>query len=645
MLAQTMKITPAQNTQAILAGNALTPLMVHLMGAPCAVLPGGENIQFQVDNTLLLMAYLGANSGKTFRRTDLATLFYPDHEEQNANQNIRQVIHRLRKLLKDDTREIPGLSVDAMTIRINPDGPLVTDIQQFNEQSQASQKFMQQHSHRRFEICRTCMGKFEKLASIYAGDFLDGYLPHTNGLLDEWVPQVRQEYKSKLIWVLHWLATYHFERAQYDQCEAYLNRILKLEPLDETALRYYMKILTNIGHRNQALVRYHDFHRKLQANLHLMPEEETILLAQKIRTGGDTIADHLNPFRGNLPFSQQEINGDYLPDSTIPFFGREQEIGQILDLLESREHRVICVKGVIGSGKTRVALQAALLDNNTWADHIYLVLINKESSFSNDLISTMVHALGVPSNNSFEHRKNLVNFLRDKESLIIIDNLDEFPDQADVIQYLVGLCPKIKFIITTRKHLGIRGEKVVYFNGLNFPSLQAEAIDFNAIDLEAFVNRYSALQLFNEVAMRARSDFEIKPVNISFVIQICEMLIGLPLGIELAASYARLFTCEEIRDGVYGCLNGIEGVHAFISDRHGNFKKRFEYVWESLSETEKELVKIVQKYPEGVVTDDLLADKLTTIETLVTLQDKSTLIRLPGSMVKLHPLVRFYVSQ
>ena len=68
-------------------------------------------------------------------------------------------------------------------------------------------------------------------------------------------------------------------------------------------------------------------------------------------------------------------------------------------------------------------------------------------------------------------------------------------------------------------------------------------------------------------------------------------------------------------------------------------------MWESLTETEKELVKIVQKYPEGVVTDVLLADKLTTIETLVTLQDKSTLIRLPGSMVKLHPLVRFYVSQ
>jgi len=55
MLAQTMKITPAQNTQATFANNAQTPLMVHLMGAPCAVLPGGENIQFQVDNTLLLI--------------------------------------------------------------------------------------------------------------------------------------------------------------------------------------------------------------------------------------------------------------------------------------------------------------------------------------------------------------------------------------------------------------------------------------------------------------------------------------------------------------------------------------------------------------------------------------------------------------
>ncbi len=639
-----MASNSAPTQRAMTDVNTPAQLMVHLMGTPYAVLPNGESIQFQVDNTLMLMTYLAMHAEKTFRRTELAALFYPDHQEQHANQNIRQVIHRLRKLLKDDTREVPGLLVDAMTIRINPNGPLVTDISSFKEQSRISQLSIQKHAHRRLEICRTCMEQLDTLAALYPGDFLEGYIPHTNGVLDEWVSVIRQEYKSKLVWVLHWLAKFHFERMNYDRCEAYLARILKNEPLDEASLRFYMKILTISGHRNRALVRYHEFQRKLQADLNLIPEEETILLAQVIRSGGDALEGRPNPFRNNLPFTQQDIDGDLLPDSTIPFFGREQEINQILNLLEGRDERVIIVKGVIGSGKTRFALQAASLDKGCWPDNIYLILLNKGMTHQADLISMLIQALNIPSKNSFDHRKNLVNFLHQKESLILIDNLDEFPDQIEVIQYLVGLCPKIKFIITTRKHLGIRGEKVVYFNGLDHPALEAETINFNEIDLDAYINRYPALQLFTEIAQRARSDFAIDATNIVFVIQVCEMLIGLPLGIELAASYARLFTCEEIRDGVYGCLNGDEGVHNFIADRHGKFKKRFEYIWESLTSAEQELVKVVQPYSEGVVTDELLAAKLTTIETLVSLQDKSTLIRLPGSRVKLHPLVRFFVS-
>ena len=616
---------------------------VNLLGTPHAVLQDGEIVQFQVDNTLLLMAMLGTQPGKVFRRADLAALFYPDHDDQHASQNIRQVIHRLRKLLKDDTLASPGLLVDPLSIRINPDGPLVTDIQILNEKFKEVQKFTSQHSHRRFSICHTCKQHQQELAELYSGDFLEGYEANLSNVLDEWVPNLRQEFKARLLTTLHWLAGYYFERRQYKTAEGYLARITRIEPLDETALRMSMQIMVISGQRNQALVSFHEYQRKLQLSLKVIPEEETILLAQAIRAG-----KNISPTApsGNLPFANEEIDGELLPDTSLPFFNRKIETSQIRELLDSGEHRVIVIKGVIGSGKSRLALHAASLENGAWANGMYLVLLSHNTP-NNSLVSALVQALGVPSNNSSEHRKNLVSFLRDKECLILLDNLDEISDQAELIQSLVNVCPKIKFIITTRKHLGIRGEKVIYFNGLDFPSLpdlQASGVDPAAIDPEVMVNQYSALQLFKEIACRARPDFTIDATNLVHIIQTCDMLMGLPLGIELAASYARLFTCEEIRDGVYGCLNGIEGVSNFIADRHGSFKKRFEQVWETLDQIERDLVKIVYPYPDGVVTDDLLAAKLTTIETLVTLQDKSTLIRLPGSRVKLHPLVRFFCS-
>ncbi|HEX2980973.1 MAG TPA: BTAD domain-containing putative transcriptional regulator [Anaerolineaceae bacterium] len=632
-------------SQAVAEDSRLNPLTIYLLGRPHAMLPDGEVVEFQVDNTLLLMTCLATHPGKVFRRTELATLFYPDHDDLRANQNIRQVIHRLRKLLKDDEREAPGLLVSSANICINPDGPLVTDLRQFMECEQSTRRFIQQHSHRRLSVCRTCADQLKELVERYTGDLLDGYTPCTDGPLDDMILRFRKEIQDKYTWALRLLANTSFERQDYDRSLACLKRLLDLEPLDEFAMRMTMKILASNGHRNLALLRFHEFQRTLQTTLDLMPEEETLWLAQDIRSGKKAFNPASLP-ASPLPVTYQEVNGELLPDITLPFYGREKEIAQILDLLESQEHRVIAIKGVIGSGKTRFALHVAAMEQKTWADGVYMVLLKRDMPHATSLVSTLVQALGVPSKNTSEHRKNLIAFLHQKECLIVIDNLDEIPDQAEVIQSLVALCPKVKFMITTRKHLGIRGEQTVYFNGLDFPPAQTFPGGGTPEELEAFIQQYAALRLFREAARRAKPDFTIDPANLADIIQVCQMLIGLPLGIELAASSTRLFTCAEIRDGIYGSLNGVESLRSFIASRHGSLKKRFAYVWDSLTAEERNLAKAVYRYPSGIPTRDLLDSQLTTMDTLVTLQDKSTLIKLPGgSKVKLHPLVRFYISQ
>jgi DNA-binding SARP family transcriptional activator/predicted ATPase len=619
---------------------SLHPLQVHLLGKPHAVLPDGAVVQFPMDNTLLMMAYLSLNPAKRHRRTDLAALFYPDHDDRRANQNIRQTIHRLRKLLGDDERENPGLLVDSVTIQVNPSGILASDIHRFTTKHQAVQMFTQTHSHRRPDICLTCKERYSELAALYPGDFLDGFSPRTDSALDDWVPDTRQEYNLKINHILHWLAKFHFEYRQFEPCMDYLARILKIDPFDENAVRMVMRVLSTTGKRNQALLRFHEFQVKLLQTLEIEPEEETILLAQAIRSGEQADKKKNSSAAAPALFSRQELQPQLLPDTGLPFFNRTQEIERICDLLESREHRLIVIQGVIGSGKTRLAMHIAGMVRGVWADDVHMVPILKHQHAS--LPAAMVQALDLPSANSFDHRKNLLQFLRDKESLFILDNLDELPDQSEVLLSILLHCPRVKFIITTRRQLNIRGEKVIEIGGLRYPALADTVEELTGAELEAFIHQHSALQLYRDVARRARENFKLDASNIRDVVDTCEMLVGLPLAVELAAGYARIFNCREIRAGVYGCLHGNPEMAAFVAGRHGQFVKRFDTIWEGLSAAERGLVKRIYPFLDGVKSADLLNGALASIEVLAALLEKSALVAVGDGRVKLHPLVRFF---
>jgi predicted ATPase len=401
-----------------------------------------------------------------------------------------------------------------------------------------------------------------------------------------------------------------------------------------------MQILHQSGKRNQALLHFHDFQSRLQKTLNIGAEEETLLQAQTIRASACDRDGGAPPLTEKALFSHQDINHSLLPDASLPFFNRGDEIECVVDLLESREHRVIVLKGVIGAGKTRLAMQVAERVKRTWTDHVHMVMINHHQH--PNLVSAMIQALGIPSANSSDHRKNLIQYLRNKESLIILDNLGELPDQADVILSLAYQCPKVKFIATTHRHLGIRGEQVIQVNGLAHPR-PADVPEFQSDqEREAFIHQYSALALFYEVARRAKAGFAVDAGELRAVVDICDMLMGLPLAIEMAASFVRIFNGYQIRDGVYGCLHGNRDMAVFVAGRQGSFVKRFEAVWDTLSPVERELIKRINQFADGVDTRQLLEDRAGSFETLIGLLDKSALISLPDQRVKLHPLTRFF---
>jgi DNA-binding SARP family transcriptional activator len=143
-------------------------LVLSFFGTPQIILPNGQTARFAVDNSLLLLAYLAFDPHKAHRCEELAALFYPDHVEKQASQNLRQTLTRLRPTVADKQADPPYLLSTIQTLQFNPASSYWLDVSEFEVRIDATQ----QHRHRRLEVCRDCMAQLAQAVELYRGDFL-----------------------------------------------------------------------------------------------------------------------------------------------------------------------------------------------------------------------------------------------------------------------------------------------------------------------------------------------------------------------------------------------------------------------------------------------------------------------------------------
>ncbi|MBK7893610.1 MAG: tetratricopeptide repeat protein [Anaerolineaceae bacterium] len=549
-----------------------------------------------------LLIFLALEANRPHRREVLIGLLLPDMPDEAARTNLRQTLSRLRKAIYDAQAQPPFLLSSRESTQFNPASNHALDVVQF----QAGLAGCAAHRGGREDVCGDCMALAATAVSLYKGPFLDGFFLEDSSAFEEWVLAHRQRLQAEALAALEALTAYHERRGEYEPAVQFARQQLAIEPWREPAQQQLMRILAQQGERSAALMAYDAFCQTLLDELGVDPLPETAALAEQIRHSDEERPHYLPPRQQNL-------------------VGRDEELALLSAQLANPDLRLHTIVGPGGVGKTRLALelgwQAAEAHLGPFLHGVFFVPLADvalaDSPGFNPLVTAVAEAVGFTFAGSAEPQVQLVNYLKNKKMLLLLDNLEHLMASGrQLILALYQQAPGLNILVTSRERLNLANEWVLSLAGL--PTQSADAAASPALAL--FVQR--AQQVEARFALAETGDW-----SATAVAEICQLLEGMPLAIELAAAWVRLLSCPEILAELQQNLAGLGGSRADSPARHHSLRAVFDYSWQLLTPDEQQTLARLSLFQGGFERQAAAEVAQARLPQLSALLDKSFLRR------------------
>jgi predicted ATPase/DNA-binding SARP family transcriptional activator/Tfp pilus assembly protein PilF len=509
--------------------------------------------RFRTQKTGLLLAYLALNGERVHGREELAELFWPDSER--PLHSLRLALASLRQQL-----EPPGVGQGQVLAASRTHvglaaGTVRTDVGNFRaviaDAARAS-------------------SSGEKVRLLRQGvEAMGGEL--LPGSYEEWVLQAREVLGEQMQGALKELVGLLTDQEEWEQALLFALRWAHLNSLNEEAHLAVMQILLALRRPGDALQQFQRLRVSLWDEMRTAPSQEVCALANAAGAGLETAVEVVEagerlranstvvsvgaeaavtsgsaPLRAAAVVPVGSRSVVRLPLPLTPFFGREQDLQRLCSLLtpdvagqasesgmeavRTWKPRVVTLLGTGGSGKTRLAIEAARVcaaEAETTVCFVALV----DADTAERMVQLIAETVCPNASADLAPHDVILSTLDGVSALLILDNMEQIAEEgAEVLGGLLQRLPDLTALVTSRVRLNLDGEREFVLGALPTPA---------QVDTPECLLEFASVQLFVDRAQAACADFQLTVRNAGHVAALCRRLEGLPLALELAASWAQ----------------------------------------------------------------------------------------------------------
>ena len=281
----------------------------------------------------------------------------------------------------------------------------------------------------------------------------------------------------------------------------------------------------------------------------------------------------------------------YLPAHLTAFVGREHELDSLTSLLDGT--RLVTLTGPGGTGKTRLAVEAAARLADGFPDGTYFVDLSPITD-PRLVADRVASALRLRVESMLDVLDVITDHLRDRSALLVLDNFEQVLDGAPTVSHLLRAAPRVRGLVTSRAPLGIAGEREVPVPPLEVPDPESDA---------SALRQSEAVTLFLERARAVDPRFEPTDEALATVAEICARLDGLPLAIELAASRIRVLPPAALLEQLQRRLSTLVGGHRDAPERQRTLRAAIDWSYGVLDDRLRTLFRRLSVFAGGFTLD------------------------------------------